>query len=603
MSRFKNWFAHILPEMQSVFRRFPLAILMVAGLTLSILYDENVNHFSYPLQQRLWGGFVLAGYIALILALIGEGRRKRLPLLLQIPVVGLAFGLAFYFDSLSFLVWPAILAAILYLGNAPFFRAPRNDVAVWDFTHKLWTAVLFTVAGSVIYMIGLFAISEALRRLFGMDIDDLVKDVLLPIGLAFLAPMAWLSMLPDPLEDDGDSLRNPGFISRAVGFLGTWILAPLTLIYAAILVLYGIKILMMHELPKGVIGRLVTPYLIIGTLTWLILDPPFIQEKRLARWYSKAWFPVMIPAALLVLVSAFVRIGQYGLTPGRYLLVLAGVWALGVAVWSLIRRERFNIRVIPGFAAVLLVLASIGPWGAEGLSVHSQTARLRAGLIANGWLDEAGHLRPQAELKIKDEQAASQAKGAFNYLRSHDKSDVLAGFLPEDETLDKIMKTGEGKPVPGDTLAARFGLDKIPGRVGPPPENSVYTYAVPKAFPVTGYDYVTNANQGLFFLGKRRHVPASQIRLGDYDLFQDGEELVIRRRTDGKVLSRFSVLDWVESRLNRKTHRLELEPVKILWEAEGKRLAIHVNNADYSPESKRGNVFYVVLLKGITPEE
>ncbi|MBL4871289.1 MAG: DUF4153 domain-containing protein, partial [Robiginitomaculum sp.] len=297
MSKMSKILENFIPDAQDVIRRFPLAALMVAIFAVLVLLKAN-NHdiFNDEMMMRLVGGAVLAAYLSVILTLVGEGRWKPVPILVKTIMVGLALVSAYFFRQLAFITPMAIGAAILWLGSAAFWKQKRNDVAVWDFTHKIWSAVIFTVAGSVIYLIGVFAISAALKSLFNVNIRDFVQDWMFPIGFAFLAPMAWMSMIPRHDEDDSDSLRNPGFISRAVGFLGTWILAPLTLVYALILLAYMVKILMTQSVPNGEIAQLVTPFLIIGTLTWLILDPPFIQAKRLARWFHKFWFPLMIPA-------------------------------------------------------------------------------------------------------------------------------------------------------------------------------------------------------------------------------------------------------------------------------------------------------------------
>ncbi len=599
MQKLKNWLGHILPDMQNVFRRFPLAILMVIGLTLSILYDTNIRGLGDLMRARLFGGFVLAGYLAVILSLIGEGRGKTVSVLVKLPVVIVGFALGYFFKDLSFLTWTAILAAILYLGNAPFFRAPRNDVAVWDFTHKLWTAVLFTVAGSIIYTIGLFAISEALKKLFGIDVSHMVEDIFLPIGLAFLAPMAWLSMLPGPDEDEDDSLRNPGFISRAVGFLGTWILAPLTLIYAGILILYGVKIIMMGELPKGVIARLVTPFLIIGTLTWLILDPPFIQEKRLARWYSKAWFPLTIPAALLLLVSVFVRISAYGVTPERYLLVLAGLWALVVAIWYLVRRKAFDIRIIPGLAALLLALASIGPWGAVSVSLRSQTARLENGLKVNGWLDAEGHLLNRDKLEIHDKQAAQKARGALLWLVRQEREENLSRFLPQSEKLADFQSENGRWRYDSRNILRRFGLENIEAERVDDTVNYYISRPNSTPFAIKGYDYASEPMSFSFNKNGSGRPPFIR-HVGAITLLQNYERLVIRDRKD-HTLADISLLDWMQTLRRGSDERFDLPPVKLLYENGNKRIAMHVTKAGFSPEGRQGKITYILLFKGIDP--
>jgi len=109
---------------------------------------------------------------------------------------------------------------------------------------------------------GMVAISEAVRSLFGFNIDTLTNDILLPIGLAFLAPIYWMGTLPR--YGDVENVSELSFEARALSFLGPWMLAPLVLIYSLIILAYGAKVLFQWELPKGEIATLVTPFLGFG---------------------------------------------------------------------------------------------------------------------------------------------------------------------------------------------------------------------------------------------------------------------------------------------------------------------------------------------------
>ncbi|RZV38654.1 MAG: DUF4153 domain-containing protein, partial [Acidimicrobiales bacterium] len=492
----------------------------------------------------------------------------------------------YYFREIEFLPQLAIGAAILFLGSSPFWRQTRNDVGVWDFTHKLWTAVLFTVAGSVIYLLGVWAIAAALKSLFGIRIDDLLTDFLLPIGLGFLAPVCWLSMLPAHDEDDGDSLRNPGFISKAVGFLGTWILAPLTLIYAVILIAYGVKIALAGALPNGEVAQLVTPFLIIGTLTWLILDPPFIQEKRLARWYHRVWFPLIIPAAILLAVAVFERISQYGFTVERYLLVLAAVWALGIALWFTFRpKAKRDIRIIPGFAALLLAIASIGPWGADQFSSINQQTRLTSALQANNMLDENGHLKPVELLEIIDDEAAQKAKGALNYLVRQRKPNRIKKYFSEDDSFEFDKNFVRRKWWDDEKLQKRFNLYgvKLPTRYSGSYDHYNY-YNNRQSFDISGYELMST---GQYFNLQPDLDRENTISFGSYELITQGGD--IRVQLDGNVVETFEAFEWLNSRPTLDENKLDLDPRLIIYADEGIQIAMQITNASINKSKEDSN--------------
>ena len=595
MDKLRNWLESIIPDAQAVLRRFTLATVLVAAFTLVILTETSFGGLSNEMMMRLIGGIILAAYVSVILVLYGEGRGKTVSIAIKAVAIFSCLLAGYFFRQMAFITPAAIAASILFLGNAPFWRAGRNDVAVWDFTHKLWTAVLFTAAGSMIYVMGIFAITGALKSLFGVNMSNVVEDWMLPIGLGFLAPMAWMSMLPRHDEDDGDSLRNPGFISRAVGFLGAWILAPLTLIYAAILLAYGLKILLTQSVPNGQIAELVTPFLIIGTLTWLILDPPFIQKKRLARWYAKLWFPLTIPAALLLAYAVLVRISQYGWTVERYLLVLASVWALGIAVWFTFRSEaKRDIRIIPGFAALLLALASIGPWGADGVAASSQASRLKAALVANQMLGTDGYLNIVEGFEVSDNEQALKAKGALAYLISNRKIGHIRKFISPSEAPDILDKQSIRNSLKSFPIYKRFGLEKVFSTSSYDIQRE-YEYDERKPIAVTGYDYISSPQH--FSKSSEDAAFMTSFWFGDIKVSSHNQGIIIDKRW-GKELGRFQIWDWLKEH-NINGPEIIMEPLVTVFERDGLKISLIITQASYSDDSHYASIEYIILIKGV----
>jgi Domain of unknown function (DUF4153) len=601
MGKLQNWFESLIPDTQAVFRRFPMAIALVAAFTTVLLIETSFGGLSDEMMMRLIGGLILAAYVSVIMVLYGEGRGKLVPIIVKAAAVLFCLLVGYFFRKMSFIPPIAIGGSILFLGNAPFWRPKfwqdgRNDVAVWDFTHKLWTAVLFTVAGSMIYVVGIFAITAALKTLFGFNIQNLVEDLMLPFGLGFLAPMAWMSMLPRHDDKDGDSLRNPGFISKAVGFLGTWILAPLTLVYATILLAYGLKILLTQSVPNGQIAELVTPFLIIGTLTWLILDPPFIQQKRLARWYAKLWFPLTIPATLLLGYAVFARIGQYGWTVERYLLVLASVWALGIALWFTFRGEaKRDIRNIPGFAALLLALASIGPWGADGVSASSQSGRLKSSLITNQMLDEEGYLKPASEIVIGDDVAALRAKGALGYLIKNRKADQIRKFITSGETIELLEGDKSQNRLNSSVVYKRFGLNKVSNQRKYESQQFYEYQDFSAPIAVAGYDYISTPQD--FSKYGENFTNKTSYWFGDIGVSSQNQGIIISKR-GGEELGRFQIWDWLKGH-STKDGIIEMEPLLTVFDQNGLKVTLFITQASYTDDSYSAYIQYNILIKGV----
>ena len=315
----KRWVGRV-PDMSAVMARFPVAVVLMAIFTLILIFT-TVSRWDETLGRGMVGA-VIAAYLCVSITLANEANKRPKKPILKAVLSVIVIVLAWFSESLRLNLAMAVGAVLLVLGNMVIWRQSRNDLHVWDFTHKLWTGAIFSVVGSIIFFLGVIAIQFALKSLFGLRINDLSEHLLLPLGLGFLAPLYWMSTLPAVDEPYEELYAAPSFVSKAVAFLGTWLLAPLTLIYAAIILAYGVKIVLAGSLPKGEIAQLVTPFLIVGTLTWLLLEPPFVKARVLAKLFRKLWFPISIPAALLLAVAVCTRVNEYGLTPERVALIL-----------------------------------------------------------------------------------------------------------------------------------------------------------------------------------------------------------------------------------------------------------------------------------------
>ena len=362
-----------LPDFEDVVRRFPVPVAIMAAFTLWIIADNHFNVTAYKSEKYIVSGFILAGYIAVVSALCVEARKRssRLGAMIGLALAIPAFLFSYFSQKLDFSAVMAIGGAILFLGNAAAWRTGRGDRNVWNFTQKLWTGALFAAVGSVIFLIGMLAISEAVRALFGVNLDDLTMDTVLPVGLAFLAPIYWLGTLPR--YGEAADVEELSFEARALSFLGTWMLAPLVIIYALIVLAYGIKILVQWDLPKGEIAGLVSPFIGVGMLVWLMLEPKVLKESGFVRFYRKAWHWVMLPAAILLGVAVFVRIGEYGFTVERFFLALVVVWAVVQSLgFTVLPKTRRDIRFPTGLAAGLVMF---GAFAAGPISTANQFKR------------------------------------------------------------------------------------------------------------------------------------------------------------------------------------------------------------------------------------
>ena len=581
----KSWGGRV-PDLSAVFTRFPVPVLLMAIFTIILILFDDLHRFRTNLGF-LCIGLIAAAYACVNIVLAREAHGKSQVIILQLLLSAVIAALAWFSEDLRLLVPFIVGGGVLMLGNMVRWRKTRDDIHTWDFTHKIWTGAIFATAGSFIYLLGVLSIMFALKSLFGVDIKDLMERLLLPIGLGFLAPLYWLSTVPAVDEDASELYENPSFISKAVAFLGTWLLSPLTLIYALILLAYGLKIALTGELPKGEIAQLTTPFLIIGTGTWLVLDPPFVRDKPLAKIFRKSWFFLSMPAALLLAVAIGVRIEDYGLTWERIGLALCVVWAIALGLWFTFGpKNKRDIRLIPGLAAALMFAAA---FIAQPLSFHNQKGRAISGLKDAGIMTEAGLILPKNEIVISDENAARKAKGALQYLERN------KGW----PSIEKMF--GGAEDIPGDvgkfksTLFDRLALNDVQLKSK---RNLFYRnyYDKDVTVSVNGFERLSMSHSMSNHISKPHKEKGVETGFS-FQTLETGLQVFYN---DVEVTT-YDVFGWVKSQPVNEHNILIDDPVISILDADSRRLHMIVTNVSHNGRNKNTeniNVTFMLLSTG-----
>lgn len=366
----------------AAFRRFPLAIAMQTVATVIVVGVANGWLASADAAgwTRAIAGLTTGALFALAGNLFAEGRPERrgegIVLAYVVPlVVAGAFQLR---DTTNFA--PVLLPAVglLWASVAGFTGQPAERIELqnrfWWFNQRAFASLLLTLAGLALLVVGCFVIQQSIFTLFTIALDDVFWKGIVPIVVWLLAPVYWLSTLPRLSDYQARELFEPDFVARAVSFLGQFVLAPILIVYAAILLAYAVEIALTRTLPHGMLGWMVLGFVVAGAATWLLLYPPFMAEKLVVRLFRQGWFWLtLVPLALLV-IAITVRVLAYGLSPDRLLLIGGGIWA--IALTALFLSRRGDIRQIPAVAAIVLALLSIGPWNVDNGPRVDQARRL-----------------------------------------------------------------------------------------------------------------------------------------------------------------------------------------------------------------------------------
>ena len=310
------------------------------------------------------------------------------------------------------------------------FAFSRQLNAFWHYNKILFIRFLASILYSAFIFIGLAIALTSLKLLFDIDIHSELYFEIWIVLISIFNTWFFVSGIPekfDPLEQIYEYPKGLKTFSQ-------FVLLPLLALYLIILYTYGTKILLLWDWPKGIVSYLIICVSVLGILTFLLLHPYGNQDGN--SWIkksSKGYYFMLFPLLIILFIAIFMRVGDYGITINRYVILFLGVWLFIVFLYTAFGKT--NIKFIPSSLACLLIIVSFGPWGMFSFSEKSQVNRLKniletAGILENSkvknetyWIkDSIPNLYSDNEFENEsklNDSLASEVKSILEYLDSH----------------------------------------------------------------------------------------------------------------------------------------------------------------------------------------
>ena len=270
--------------------------------------------------------------------------------------------------SLTYL-WPIILAfVLLFLLIAIRYRDDER-FAVKSYMNIFW----WVVVGWLVWLIVRGGVSGAIRaftelitsRIFS---TDKIYWYIWCLSLILLATSFGLNYY---LVRSANEEVKPTWINKV---FWTYIFVPLTLLYLAIFVLYGLKILITGVWPKWVLVWLGFGYFALGIIAIFLT---YLQEDKRFKLLHKIIFGSFLLIAILMICAIYMRVHQYWFTINRYL-VCAGILAIvAISILALIFKNKRFISFFAVLAGITLISIYWWPIWAKQVSLRSQLKWLR----------------------------------------------------------------------------------------------------------------------------------------------------------------------------------------------------------------------------------
>ena len=276
----------------------------------------------------------------------------------------------------------ALLIAFIWIPTINNEEVPfhRSFLAI---IKAFFTTLLF----SLVLAGGIAAIFSATNYLlFGMDFAILAH--LMNIVASLFAPLFFLSLTPlYPKAADETSLVarksvDPFKVPRFLEILISYIVIPLVAIYTLILVIYVVINFTGDFWTDNLLEPLLVSYAIIVIIV-LILS--YNIENRFTIQFRQIFPKVLLPIVIFQTIASVLKIGEMGITHGRYYVILFGVFAIITGIIFGFLKVKHH-----GYIAVaLLVLTTISivpPIDAFTISKNSQINFLEEMLEKNNML-------------------------------------------------------------------------------------------------------------------------------------------------------------------------------------------------------------------------
>lgn len=190
--------------------------------------------------------------------------------------------------------------------------------------------------------------------------------------------------------------RKEGFkVNAFFGVLINFIVSPALLVYNLILYIYILKIAWIWTLPKGGIAYLVLSF---AALLWVSKAVQLVLRRRYYDWYYNYFSWWILPALVLLWISALQRVGEYGWTEWRVYLMLMVLIVTATTLLFFNSRWRKYKGVVWMVVGMFMLFTYIPGMNAEAWGVRSQENRMRKSIqflyIQNGnrWTENSDSL-------------------------------------------------------------------------------------------------------------------------------------------------------------------------------------------------------------------
>jgi len=495
------------------FVKFPLTILssMLAAFVAMYLLETEPRQPDFTLINLMLCG-ALGIPLFFSVGIYAERKQLALKQRLLLSLGGLVVLILIYFsfpgdNTVSNIAIPYIRYVIfnviihLLVSFVPYF-SKGNFNGFWQYNKGLFLRFLEAVLYSGFLYAGLAIALGTLHLLFDLDISEKLYFHLFIFIVGVFNTWFFVSGVPLDFEKLEQNENYP----KGLKIFTQYILLPLLTIYIIILYSYGLKIIISSNWPEGIVSYLIICVAVVGIFLLLLLYP--YQKAASNNWvkkFSLIYYIALVPLVIMLFMAIGIRIGDYGVTINRYLIVLLGIWLSIVCGYFLVGQK--NIKFIPMSLSAILLLTSYGPWSIFSISESSQMGRLEKIFEQNNLVEE-GKIRNQLEWELGESNemimdGESQINESLLSDSLHNEVKSILDYLDDFHDLNEVKGFMNQRNLDSMILAAR--------------DSNQYVNRAKVYMEAMGLGYYSKTSySSVYFSYSRRHDAVKRVTGYDY---------------------------------------------------------------------------------------
>lgn len=562
--------------------RYPVVIGWLIALAL-------VNAFQIQRGFDMYSRLLFTGLTGTLFALVAQHIYERFTAKKTnrwlLPLSSVFLAILYYFtlpnNNQHELIYPIRTIVLLFALFIAFIWIPtikRDFLPFHSNFLAIFEALIMTALMTFVLVIGVLAILSSINLLL-FSIDSRVYLHILNSIIILFAGLFFLSLVPD-YSKEGVERSRPAFeVPKFLEILLVYIVIPVVVIYTFILAAYVVINIGGEFWADNSLEPLLVSYAIIVTVVYLLVCN---VTHKYSELFQKVFPKIMLVVVLFQTVASVLRIQDYGMTHGRYYVILFGIFSTAAAVIFSFFPKNKNGWIAP--ILIVLSLISVAPVvNAFSVGRFSQESILEDTLQKNEMF-VSGEVVPNAEISLADKVAITRS---VDYLTTWTDGKTIP-FVP-----NNFNFYSDFEDVYGFSQVYSLTDGENPQR---PTGKYVYLdWEVTPTIPLNGADYLVRMN--LYTGEEVSHAITEEEKV----TMTSSDEVVLEDSTGG-VLLRFDMTALYEKALAessevQKGNTADLAAMMETKENEHAKMTIILTQLNEYDDEISGEIFIAITIK------